>query len=274
MGQKVISTHAPSVVAQSVLAEHIYFCKRDGRTTAVRYIAHSNAVVPEEKIAREVLNTRAELLFSSAVILCEGITEELALPVYFSEYFGCSPFSLGVNIIGIGGQNYKTYLSLIKDFEIPWFIFSDGETKAIKSVQSAIKDVFNGDYAAFSNVIIIENGFDYERHLVSEGYSDLIIEAICEYKGVDNILDSYIAQKGKQKGKGGLPRNYGGEIGRQNALIDLCHEHKADYALPVAKKIVANIDAGKRMPSKVIKLFGELAAKLGIQKVAQSEGER
>ena len=40
---------------------------------------------PEElnRIEREVINTRGELLFSNAIVLCEGTTEEQAIPIYF-----------------------------------------------------------------------------------------------------------------------------------------------------------------------------------------------
>jgi len=270
-GQKMISTHSPSVVTQSTLGDYIYFSKRDGRTNAIRYKLDSNTMTPEDKIVREVINTRAELLFSSAIVLCEGITEELALPVYFSEYFGCSPYSLGVNIIGIGGQNYKTYLSLIKDFEIPWFIFGDGETSAITSVQTAISDVFGMDYTTLNNVIIIDNGHDYEKHLIHDGYNDIVIAAICDYEEEPTFFDDYIRDMNGQKGKGGIPRNYEGVEGRTTALKDLCHRYKAEYALPVAKQIVTTAGTTTHVPRLITKLFDELALTLGAERVVQSE---
>jgi putative ATP-dependent endonuclease of OLD family len=269
-GQKVISTHSPSVVAQSALADYIHFSKQDGKTAAVHYKANHTAVVSEEKIAREVLNTRAELLFSSAIILCEGITEELALPVYFNEYFGSSSYSLGVDVIGIGGQNYKTYLSLIKDFEIPWFIYGDGEVNAITSVRTAVQDVFGEDYQTLNNVIIIDNGNDYEKHLIDEGYSEIMIEAICKYENEPNFFVDYIRIMNGQNGRGGVKRNYGGATGRISALKDLCRENKANYALPVAKEIVAIDDVTKRIPRLIKKLFDELSIKLGLDIAARA----
>ena len=267
MGQKVISTHSPSVVAQSVLADYIYFKKQNGKTTAARYTAKPGATVSEDKIIREVLNTRAELLFSSAIILCEGITEELALPIFFNEYFGCSPYSLGTNVIGIGGQNYKTYLSLIRDFEIPWFIFSDGEELPLRSVKNAVKEVFDCDYTSFSNIVVIPDALNYESHLIENGYMDIILSVI--NVGENDKLNAYIAQKGKQKGKGGIARNYDGDDGRKTALIDLCHDHKTEYALPVAQKIVATDNADKRIPPSIVKLFDKLAIKLGVQRISR-----
>ena len=261
-GQKVVSTHSPSIIAQSTLTDAVYFCKRDGMTTAIRYKAE-NTHTSKEMIFREVINTRADLLFSSAVILCEGITEELALSVFFSEHFGCSPYSLGVSIIGTGGQKYEPYLSLIKDFQIPWFIFSDGEAKTINTVKTAVQNAFNSDACCMSNVVILDNGEDYEDYLISEGYSNLIIDAICEHEENDAYFDSYIERMNGQKRKGGIVRDYTKPTGRHDALIDLCHEKKAEYALPVAKKIIKNAEDSRKVPTRINQLLTELAISIG-----------
>lgn len=263
-GQKVVSTHSPSIIAQSILTDAIYFSKRDGKTSAIRYKAtgvHSN----EEKIFREVINTRADLLFASAVILCEGITEELALPIYFTKYFGCAPYSLGVSIINIGGKNkYKPFLSLIANFDIPWFLFSDGEEDAIKAVSSALKQVFDvDDYTVLDNVFVLNNGDDYEKFLIHSGYSDIIINAICEHEGNDHFFDDYIALMNGQNRKGNVVRNYKHPDGKTEALIDVCHDHKTDYAIPIAEKISEQEDKDKRTPSKVKELLSALANKIG-----------
>ncbi|MDR1581421.1 MAG: AAA family ATPase [Synergistaceae bacterium] len=269
-GQKVVSTHSPSIIAQSALTDAIYFSKRDGKTAAIRYKAtdtHGN----EEMIFREVINTRADLLFASAVILCEGITEELALPVYFYKYFGCAPFSLGVSVINTGGQKYKQYLSLIKDFDIPWFIFSDGEEKTIQTVKTAVNDVLGLNATDLPNVVVLENGDDYEKYLIHEGYADLIVEAICGYEDKTDYLDTYIKDKNGQKRKGGIVRDYSQEDGRTKALIDLCHEHKADYALPVATKLVEKAEPKRKVPPKIKTLFSALADKIGTNKAHAEE---
>jgi putative ATP-dependent endonuclease of OLD family len=271
-GQKVVSTHSPSIIAQSALTDAIYFCKRDGKTSAIRYKA-TDVHGGQEKIFREVLNTRADLLFASAVILCEGITEELALHAYFSSYFGCAPYSLGVSIINTGGQKYKHYLSLIKDFDIPWFIFSDGEDRTIKTVKTAVKDVIDIDIAGLSNVIILDDGDDYEGYLIREGYEELIIEAICEYHDDTAFFETYIEYMNGKKQKGGVIRDYKHEGGRQKALVDLCHEHKADYALPVANKLIEKAESEKQVPQKIKALLSVLADRIGATKTPAVEEE-
>lgn len=141
-GQKIISTHSPSIVAQADLGNLIHFEKINGKTQA--YAFRSSDYTQEEKnrIKREVISSHGELLFAKAIVLCEGITEEQALPIFFQEKYGFDPTYCGISIIGIGGQNYKPFLLLIKNFHINWFIFSDGEDKTIHTVKKAVRDVF------------------------------------------------------------------------------------------------------------------------------------
>lgn len=274
-GQKIISTHSPSIIAQSTLADIIHFSKRNGKTLATQYKTGENRVDDDLKIYREVLNTRAEFLFASATILCEGITEELALPIFFREYFGCAPFALGVNIINIGGKdNYAPYLSLANDFDIPWFIFSDGEDNAIQSVRTAISKVFNKDYATLDNVVILGDGNDYEKDLIQAGYSELMINAICDHEEENSFFDTYIQRMQGKRRKGGGTRNYNHENGRIEALNDLCFEGKTKYALPVAHKIVTQTNNERRIPPKIKQLFLALAAKIGAQVINAGEGEK
>jgi putative ATP-dependent endonuclease of OLD family len=283
-GQKIISTHSPSIIAQSILADAIYFCKESGKTIARRY-KNLNGTEPddsnmEEYILREVINTRADLLFSSAVVLCEGITEELALPVFFHEHFGCAPFANGVNIVNIGGSGkYLPYLTLLKNFNIPWAIFSDGESEAIKAVKNAVRTVFNEDYATCDNVIILDSNQEYETYLIQEGYDSVILEAICEYEENDDPLADYIAQKQGQRRKKSIAeklgldetRDYNGADGRTIALKELCLDKKTVYALPVARKIISLDDVEKRVPTKIKTLFDVIKVKLGINNTVQTE---
>jgi putative ATP-dependent endonuclease of OLD family len=277
-GQKVVSTHSPSIIAQAILTDAVYFSKHNGKTTAKRYVA-SEDQEGEELIFREVINTRADILFASAVLLCEGITEELALPVFFNEYFGCAPHTLGVSIINTGGQKYLPYLSLIKDFNLPWFIFSDGEQEAINTVQFAVQTVFNDDFTTLPNVVALDDGKEYETYLISEGYGDDIIKAICAYEDDENYLDTYISQKQGQNRKKKIATKFNKDVvrdytipsGRDDALIDMCLENKTEYALPVANRIVSRADVSTRIPTKIKALFSSLAAQICVSPAATEE---
>lgn len=273
-GQKLISTHSPSILAQAYLGDVIYISKNQGITSAKRFDIEKYSAEELKRIKREVINTRGELLFSNAVVLCEGITEEQALPIYFKEYFGIDPIYCGVNIIGIGGQNYKTFLNLIKDIGIPWFIFSDGENETKKTVRNAIGVENIDDLANLSNIVILDNENNYEKYLISEGYTDDIISAIntCENNVdyFDNFLNNHNHTISRRERSPKPPcvkcgqhiyrdieRIYDGKEGREKAVYDCCtgKKAKAKYATFIAESIVALEDPYKRIPAKIKSLL-------------------
>lgn len=144
-GQKVVSTHSSSIVTQSSVCDLIHLYKKRGKTEAHRIKTDDYTKEEIAKIHREVIRSNGELLFSTGIVLAEGITEEQALPVFFEKYFGFDPNYYGMAFLGIRGQNYKTYLKLVRDFQIPWFIFGDGENSAISTIKNALKVAFGND---------------------------------------------------------------------------------------------------------------------------------
>lgn len=269
-GQKIISTHSPNIVAQADLKDLIHFEKVNGKTTACSFDGTQYTKEEKNRIKREVISSHGELLFSKAIVLCEGITEEQALPIYFREYFGTEPAFCGINIIGIGGQNYKTFLSLIKNFNIPWYIFSDGETSTIRTVKKAVRDVFGTEIEHCNNVIVLDNYEDYERHLLNSGYETEIIEAIGVHEGDPDFVLKYAQTRnhtiaGREKTNlpkcptcnqdiyGDIVRDYSGTEGWHNAIYDCCTSKraKAKYAVVVAEKIISVEDENRKIPPKV-----------------------
>lgn len=277
-GQKIISTHSPSIVAQADLNDLIHFEKIDGKTQAYSFDASVYASEEKNRIRREVISSHGELLFAKAIVLCEGVTEEQALPIYFQEKYGIEPTFCGISIIGIGGQNYKTFLSLIKNFHINWFIFSDGEEKTIRTVEKAVRDTFGTEIGHCNNVIVLDNGEDYEKHLLANGYENEIVEAICLIEDDPNFVAEYVRTRDHTvagRAKTNLPkctecqqfiyqdiiRDYSGTDGLKNAIYDCCtaKQAKAKYALGVAEKIVSVPDENRRIPPKVKTLLDAMS---------------
>ncbi|MGN0565602.1 MAG: ATP-dependent nuclease [Candidatus Limousia pullorum] len=285
-GQKIISTHSPSIVAQAELCDLIHFEKINGKTQAHSFNASNYTEEEKNRIKREVISSHGELLFAKAIVLCEGITEEQALPIYFQEKYGIDPTFCGINIIGIGGQNYKTFLSLIKNFHIHWYIFSDGESSTIRTVKKAVRDVFGTEIDQCDNVIILDNQEDYEKHLLNNGYENEIVEAICLIEGDTDFVSEYVRTRdhtvaGREKTS--LPkctvcqqfiyqdviRDYSGTDGWRNAIYDCCtaKQAKAKYAIGVAEKIVSVSDESRRIPPKINSLLDAMSP------IMSNEGE-
>lgn len=293
-GQKIVSTHSPNVLAQAEICDIIHFYKTDGVTNTVRFKAENYKPEEINRIQREVINTRGELLFSSAIILCEGVCEEQALPVFFAEYFGVEPIFYGVNIIGIGGQNYKTFLNLIKDFDIKWYIFSDGETSTIKTVRKVVKLMSDSDLYDMENVVVLDNEENYEKYLIASNYGAMMIDGINKSESLDveeddvedqvtvenveTFFEKYIRTTNNTscgRRRTNKPRcetcdqeiyedefrDYDGSEGYKRAIYDCCtgKNSKAKYSRFIAEEIISQNTGKDKIPSKVRKLFKELA---------------
>ena len=137
-GQKIISTHSPYIAASAKLSQIRNFYKDDASVSCG--VINTKELLPEEirKIKRQVIKTRGEILFSKAIVFFEGETEEQALPIFAEHYFEEIPVEMGIDFVGVGGSgNYLPFLRIAQSLKIPWFIFSDGEKDAKRSVRSA-----------------------------------------------------------------------------------------------------------------------------------------
>ncbi|UJR63016.1 ATP-dependent nuclease [Dickeya zeae] len=126
LGQIILSTHSPYLSAMAELEDIRSFIKHgDG----VHVSCLKKRIEHDEKnaIKREILLTRGELLFSRALILCEGVTEEQLIPSMFELYFGRTMFSIGVNCISVSGKNYPPFIKLASNLGIPVCIVSDND---------------------------------------------------------------------------------------------------------------------------------------------------
>ncbi len=180
-GQRIVSTHSPYVAGQADLSGILHFSKT-GVATRVRKLPVSDFSADEiRKIRREIMRTRGELLFATAVVLFEGETEEQALPMFASRHWNQYPFQRGVAFVGVGGErNYAPFLTMFEAMEIPWFIFSDGEQNACNSVRSALKKI--GVEAAHPDVITLPNNKAIEGYLLKQGYENELKLAVIEFQ--------------------------------------------------------------------------------------------
>lgn len=92
-------------------------------------------------LEREVMRLRGELLFSKAIILFEGVTEEQIIPAMFQVYFGKSSFSLGISCISVAGKNYPPFVKMATSFGIPVIIVSDNDGNTQNEINSQIQKI-------------------------------------------------------------------------------------------------------------------------------------
>ena len=272
-GQVIISTHSPYIAGLAELHEIRSLSKRKN-SVQVYQLRDEFEDDDLRRLKREVVHSRGELLFSKAIVLSEGETEEQALPELFGAYAGKHPFSLGINFVGVNGSGakYRPFLILAKDLNIPVFIFSDGEPKTIKDLKKNYEKVFGATDIEKANNITILDGTDFEGYLLSQGLGDLIEETINEVDGEDTI-DKWIEKKDGvllKRIKTDKPscqtcsqpifedvlRDYKGDAGRVRAILEILDSSKPLYAKAITDNLI-KLSADK-FPEKIIELFKKI----------------
>jgi len=253
-GQSIISTHSLYLVGMSNLYDLRGLIRNSNGISATQLVA---GLDPEEinSLHREVMRFRGELLFSKAVILFEGVTEEQIIPAMFELYFGKSAFSLGITCISVAGQNYAPFIKMALSFSIPVCVISDndGSTQANMTAQLGNIERDTGIVLSTSpfHVSYLSTGNDIEAEMITSlGMRDEIIKALVrtETKGSENIR--YVEAKGR-------------EISALNdsQLIERMRASKASYAGFLADVIAKNPNAKPRenlIPQAAINAFEKL----------------
>jgi putative ATP-dependent endonuclease of OLD family len=245
IGQKIISTHSPHIVAQSELADIRHFQKTGSK--AIVSTLNLAALTPEDirKIRREVMNTRGELLFAQAIVLFEGETEEQALPIFALAHWGMAPFMRGVIFAGAGGgSKYLPFLRVAESMSIPWFIFSDGEAKTINNVTAALSTL--GLSMPHNHVFVLPGGRDIEQYLVHEGYQAQFKAAVIAFEVPSFTNENHKQAKTKEI------------IGWTDLkLIEYLTSHKTKLS-PHWAESIASLTDDRRIPGEVRKLFAAI----------------
>lgn len=268
--QIIVSTHSPYLAAMAA-QEDLRHIRRKGDDVFVDMLRSDMDDEAKRRLQREVIHSRGEILFSNALILCEGETEEQALPLLFKKYFQCDPFVLGVSFIGVGGsgKKYLPFLTFAKDFSIPVFVFSDGEAAAVKGLQKYYAEIFPGsDVTKDNNVTLLEDT-DFEGYLLKSGYRGLIEGVIISLDG-EGFIDKWIETRdGTSQGrkKAGKPacatcgqfifeeilRDYKAEGGLDRAILEILDSSKPKYA-PAVALALCDLDVGN-FPPKIVEFF-------------------
>lgn len=112
--QIFITTHSPSITAAVELNNIICFNREDNGGLNVAYLGKAFSKDEEDSknyVQRFLDATKSDMLFSKKVVLVEGITEQLLVPI-FARYEGKSIEDEHVSVINIGGRYFKHFLKL------------------------------------------------------------------------------------------------------------------------------------------------------------------
>ena len=272
-GQRVVSTHSPYFAGQAQIDDLRLFIKKGGDTVSTRLdLSELQKTDDKRKLQDSVIESRGDILFSRAVLLFEGQTEEQALPIWAQKYWGSSIHELGFSFVRANGTDYFPFIWLAKNLNIPWYVLADGEAKPVGDLNAALTKAKQPEAAKCDNVVVLPAGRNFERQLLAEGYLPQVELALDEANGSPKFLDQYIARNdglsyGKTKdGKDKGNRDYKGEEGRLRAAADAMKDAKTRLARPLARIISTLADPARQFPSNIERLFEIISADHGIKK--------
>ena len=253
-GQVIVSTHSPYVVGISDLLNLRGLIRSSGKVRATRLI---EGLDQEDLniLRREVMRFRGELLFSKALILVEGVTEEQIIPAMFSLYF-CKPaFSLGISCIGVFGKNYAPFVKMALSFSIPVCIVSDNDGNTKKEVEAQISKIKKGTDLEFSDdtfhITYLSEGNDFEAELIEvAGMQPEVRESLVKSETRGSGNKQQVEAKTKEIGK----------LSDEN-LVNKMRSAKASYAGFLADILAQNPNSKpieNLIPQSVMDAFAQL----------------
>lgn len=278
-GQKIIATHSPYIAASANLSQIRGLYKKEGKITAGQIVVSTFSKEDLRKVKRQVVHSRGEILFSKALVFFEGETEEQALPIFAEKYFDVSFLELGIDFVGVGGSGkYLPFLKVAHSLNIPWYIFSDGETQTISGLKKDIKKYYNFigepkeqiDLSEENNIIVIVNENDFEESLIQDGYVDEIKESFKRAFDEDYLENQISSKDGTSKGRRktedscnecnqpiyeNVLRDYQGDEGYKKGLLDCMHDNKT-FLSPILAQVICKSD--KDLPPKIVELFEKI----------------
>lgn len=270
-GQRLVSTHSAYYSAQAGLKELRFFSRKAG-VSVVRQLNVSALQATEQwQLQRQVIATRGDLVFSRALILFEGETEEQAIPLWAEHYIGENVHKLGFSFIGVGGLHYFPFVWLAQELGISWYVFSDGETTPVKTMHGQLKRAGVEDPQNDKRVFVLEGKRNLERELLHEGYAAEVEQGIAVTEG-ETWLDEYVETYHGQAKKKGVMRDYKGGEGRAAALADAMEAYKTSCATNIAKKIVGCATTNRQIPKSVRVLLDELCKEFNLSPKLKIDG--
>lgn len=259
-GQKYIATHSSYIINRFPIHKLVRVVN-DGDGSKIYKFDNRLSMKELKTINLKCLLYKAEMVFANKVILFEGQTEHIALPLYFKKHFDAYPFESGYSFVYVeGSNNYKAYLEICNAFNIDWYIYSDGEQVVIDFLNNMMKQItgkHHYDVTKDNHFVIIKNNMCYEDDLIYHGFEKDVSEAIDANEKRENYIKNYMNSFSWQQFKRESKKYIPGVEDYKQALSYYSKRHKIDLAEKVAKTICKNHDENS-LPGSVMELFRKI----------------
>ena len=207
--QMFLTTHSPEL-ARSVSLDSIQLLRRgvDGSEVRVvpKFVGGAPILDQRDRIKLEhALRAGAtEILFSRAVLLCEGESEVQAYP-YFAAALGVDLNRLGISLVPVDGSDFYCLIRIMAGdaLRIPWVVSADGDVPArlanqllkLGKVTRAQKDSAEQSNTMETTILrphdffTLPNGYGYEEELIRGGAAPEYSAAIVNHVGSTGLQD-------------------------------------------------------------------------------------
>jgi len=269
--QVFLTTHSTFITDEAGLYE-IVLLKRKGSVAVARQIPRileSGQPFLEKIEERNILNyinaENSEVFFAKCVILTEGKSEKLTLPI-FAKAMKINLDQLGVSVLPVGGKNFRPFLKILSQqaFDVSCVTVCDGDAaKGLANVLESLGLVPKGSVKKAlqqarlleevlepKNCFVIGNvgqNENFERFLLNQGFVEVFEQAINDMDG-PNSLDNYIEKRNDTLKGQGKPAEFH-KLDRKIQILDYISEAKPRYAERVAELITNDGTTDDRIPA-------------------------
>lgn len=170
--QVFITSHSPTITAKTNINSTIVLYKEKSKISSLPLRKCPLSEEHKKYLERFLDVTKSQLFFAKGVILVEGISEALLLPV-FADIMG-DDYNLdknGIEVVNIGGVAFEPFANLFnsedykKRLNVDCSIMTDDDREDIKGEESSrakkAKDLENGQLKVF----LAEYTFEYELYI-------------------------------------------------------------------------------------------------------------
>lgn len=258
-GQKIVSTHSPYIAGQAELDELRHFYKESDASEVNEIdldILENNEIA---RIGGYIKNSNGDVLFSNIVVMSEGETESIILPIFANSYFNVSPFVLGIDFIATG--KHYSLLTLLRFLKTKWFIFSDYDKPDVKSDLNSV--LTKNKIHEHNNIVKLndeDTQKDIEEYLFDSGYEKELKTAIKVLKTPDFKNENHKTAKQKELDQLFLQIDL---YSKEKVLAEI-RNWKIKSARIYANEILKR-DGNDRIPPKIRELFDKISLVLNLK---------
>lgn len=195
--QVIASTHSPILTSQAPIDSIISISEVDGKVTSTCISQINIEEKKKKKLQRYLDATRGELFFARRILMVEGISEALLLPI-LTRLAGGDLKESAITIVNTQGINFDAFLPLFEERtkNIPLSILTDGDADEIGGEKSDTAKELKEREGEIENLCVEMPDITFEHELArSELMLSKMISAFKEiHPQIGERLDDELSQ--------------------------------------------------------------------------------